>query len=310
MQKYIKIIKNICNELNIEMQLLSKDFVIMLKKDSKIKFIFGYKFGSNDHAIGNILDDKFGTSDVLTALNIPCIENKIFYRENNKNEYAQNCNSIESVVDFFHKYNNNIVLKPNNGTCGRNVFKINDEKDLKEKYKKLLLTNFAISASPYYDIDTEYRAIVVSNSIELIYGKVRPIVIGNGGETIKELLIKFNPDYFTKTEILEDEKYNFILPNGEKYEYNWKFNLEGGANINMQIDSELKDKISNMAKDVASKLNVNFGSIDIVLTKNKELKVLEINSGVMMKNFVELHQEGEEIAYGIYKKAIMNMFEM
>lgn len=192
---------------------------------------------------------------------------------------------------------------------GRNVFKINNLIELEEKYKKLLLTNFAITASPFYDIQTEYRSIIVGNSVELIYAKVRPSVIGNGKNTIKELLIKFNPNYFNKEGMLEDDIYNKILPIGEKYEYSWKFNLEGGANINMEVSKNLKDRISNMAKYVASELNIKFGSIDIVLTTNNELKVLEINSGVMMKNFIELHPNGEEIAYGIYKKAIISMFK-
>lgn len=192
---------------------------------------------------------------------------------------------------------------------GRNVFKVDNLEELKEKYKKLLSANFAITASPFHNIDTEYRTIVVGDSVELIYGKVRPIVVGNGINTIKELLINFNPNYFKKEEMLEEDIYNEILPVGKKYEYSWKFNLEGGANINMEIPSELKKKISNMAKYIASKLNIKFGSIDIVLTTNQELKVLEINSGVMMKNFIELHPNGDEIAYKIYKKAIINMFK-
>lgn len=122
MEKYIKIIKKISKELNIEIEQLSKDFVIMLKKDSKIRFIFGYKFGNNDHAIGNIFDDKFGTSDVLKALEIPCVQNKIFYRESNKNDYAKNCNSLEDIIKYFHENNDNIVLKPNNGTCRKKCF--------------------------------------------------------------------------------------------------------------------------------------------------------------------------------------------
>lgn len=117
MNKYIEIIKNISNELNIEMELLSKDYVIMLKKDSKVRFIFGYKFGNNNNALGNILDDKYGTSDILTALNIPCVEHKIFYKPSNKNEYALNCNSFEFLRNYFLNNNSNIVLKPNNGTC-------------------------------------------------------------------------------------------------------------------------------------------------------------------------------------------------
>ncbi|MBQ3415794.1 MAG: hypothetical protein IJH39_10775 [Clostridia bacterium] len=193
--------------------------------------------------------------------------------------------------------------------AGKNVFKITSENELEEKYNKMITTNFSISASPYYKINTEYRAIIVNDKVKLIYGKVRPIVTGNGKNTIKELLIKFNKNFFLNEEKLEDEKYNKILPIGEKFEYNWKFNLEGGANINLEIEKKLKDKISSMAKNTAQKINLKFGSIDIALLDNKELKVLEINSGVMMKNFIELHENGEKIAYEIYKDAVIKMFE-
>ena len=80
--------------------------------------------------------------------------------------------------------------------AGKNVFKITSENELEEKYNKMITTNFSISASPYYKINTEYRAIIVNDKVKLIYGKVRPIVTGNGKNTIKELLIKFNKNFF------------------------------------------------------------------------------------------------------------------
>ena len=68
---------------------------------------------------------------------------------------------------------------------GKNVFKITSEQELEAKYNKMIVNNFSISASPYLKITTEYRVIILENEAKLIYGKVRPIVVGNGKNTIK-----------------------------------------------------------------------------------------------------------------------------
>ena len=49
---FLKIIKEICQELSISFKTLSKDYVIMLEKDNIKKFIIGYKFDLLTHAEG------------------------------------------------------------------------------------------------------------------------------------------------------------------------------------------------------------------------------------------------------------------
>ena len=46
----------------------------------------------------------------------------------------------------------------------------------------------------------------------------------------------------------------------------------------------------------------------MIQTKTGELYVLEVNSGIFMKNFMEEYQNGYQIAKKIYKKAIKNAF--
>ena len=67
---YHKIIKEICDELDINCNFLSKDWVIMLEKDNKNKFITGYKFDLNTQSTSNIVDDKFALYEVLKVNNI------------------------------------------------------------------------------------------------------------------------------------------------------------------------------------------------------------------------------------------------
>ena len=72
-----EIIKEICTEDNIKYKFLSKDWVIMLEKDGKTRFISGYKFDLNSHGIGLIADDKYALYEVLKSKNIPVIAHKL-----------------------------------------------------------------------------------------------------------------------------------------------------------------------------------------------------------------------------------------
>lgn len=298
------IIKNICEELDIKFHLLSKDWVITLTKHGITKIISGYKFDLNLHALGLVFDDKYALYDVLKNLNINIIEHNIVYGIDNKNDYALLCNNMEYLTKLFNQYNKNVVLKRNDGTCGANVEHINNLEELEEKFLKMSNKYNSLSLCPYYEIDYEFRAIVLDNEIKLVYKKEKPIVIGDGVSTIKELLIKFNPCYFKK---IDDKKLDVVLKKGESYVYDWKFNLSRGARINEEVNDHDRQNIYNIVSSISEKLNLGFCSVDIIKSNN-EYYVLEINSGVMMENYIEQAKDGYMNAYNIYKEAILKMF--
>lgn len=293
-----KIITEICNEENIEYNFISENFVTVLKKNNTIRYLFGYKFDLNNHALGEICDDKFALYDLLKSLNIPVVKHNILFNNNN---------SYNAAHKLFQEYNNNIVIKPNNGTCGIDVYNINKEKNIDKIIKKLFVNNYSISICPFYEIVNEYRLIVLNNKIVLKYCKYNPKVIGNGKNSIRELLIEFNPAYFQNR--LNDKKYDKILKKGKEFTYSWKFNLSGGAICRDINDKDLENKLECIALDIAKKINLKFGSIDIVKTTSDELLILEINSGVMLDNYIKIHKDGYLNAKKIYKKAIINLFK-
>ena len=110
-KNFKEIIKEICIEDNINCKFLSKDWVIMLEKDGKTRFISGYKFDSNSHGIGLIADDKYALYEVLKSKNIPIIEHKIVYNKTNNLDYA---------VDVFTYYSSDVLtaLKGGNNIKG------------------------------------------------------------------------------------------------------------------------------------------------------------------------------------------------
>lgn len=298
------IIKEICDEENINYSVISKDWIIVLEKNDVTNIITGYKFGINNHALGELLDDKYATFELLSKKNIPIIEHNILYGQSNNNQYAIGSNSVEYVESLFNKYNKDVVLKINDGTCGTNVLHIENRDELINQYENLSKKYFSMSLCPYYDIENEYRAIVVNGKQELLYKKIKPVVIGDGKSTIRDLLINFNNEYFKENKNMEDEVYSRILHENEVFEFDWRFNLAKGSKASFDISEVLKNDIECLAEEISRKIGLGFGSIDIIKTTDNKLFVMEINSGVMMENFIKQVPNGYEIAKNIYKKVI------
>ena len=296
-KQFNMIIKQICQEKNIQYDELSDDWIIKLKKDNKNHFLFDYKFDLNTQATAEICNDKFALFAVLESEGIQVIKHNIIFK-----------NEENKLNKYFNNYNQDVVLKPNNGTCGNNVLHINDYNRLKAEYDRLINKYYSVDICPFYNIENEYRVIYLPNK-QHIYKKVKPIITGDGIHTVRELLINFNSEYFSKEENLKNENVSadYVPALGEVIEYEWRFNLSKGAKISNVNDKE-KEILMGIVRKIVEAIDVKFVSIDIVKLTNQQYMVMEINSGVMMENLIKLQENGEQIAKDLYGKAIDLMF--
>jgi glutathione synthase/RimK-type ligase-like ATP-grasp enzyme len=85
----------------------------------------------------------------------------------------------------------------------------------------------------------------------------------------------------------------------------WRHNLALGADIDENIESNIKTKLNNIVKKVNEIIPINFFSIDIAKIKN-DFKVVEINSGVMMERYSTFNYQK---AYNVYEKVIIDLFK-
>lgn len=292
MNKYLQIINDICHKNDIKLTTISNNWIHILEKDNKTHYIMGYNFDLNSYCSGRILDDKYAFYELVKLKGYPIIEHNLIYKS-------------EEIKKYFEKYNHNVVIKANNGTCGIEVFWLKDLNSAYQKANDLLLKNYSLSLCPYIEIKKEYRVIVLNNEALLVYGKVRPIVIGDGIKTIEELLIDFNPSFFKNQKNLPKDK----LAINTRYVYNWQFNLSRGATVDLNIDDELKIKLKNMALRLVKDIGIKFCSVDIIEDVKDDLYLMEANSGVMLNNLINILPDGEKIAYRIYEKAIKLMFQ-
>lgn len=299
---FFNLIKEICLEENIDLKEISQDWIFELIKNNKRSYICGHSFPLNTQAVENIIKDKSAFSDLCHFYHIPIIEHKILWSP----ESSFGKETPKLLEKYFKAFDNNVVIKPNMGKSGDGVYHIDNLEELKKKSELLFKSNLSISICPFYDIESEYRLIMLDNEVKFVFQKVKPVVIGNGIESIKDLLIAMNPKYFENMEF--SKKYNRILNTGEVFEYDWRFNLSKGAIAKNVTDNDLLNKLSDMAINVSKITQARFISIDIIKIKDK-LSLIEANSGVYMNKVCNFIDKDYKISKEIYREAIKKMFE-
>ena len=293
MKEYNEIIEDICHSENIKLTTYQRSWLKILEKNNMTRYIIGYKFSLNNQGISNIMDDKGLFYDLLRHKNIPIITHHLILSNYDK----------EEILELFNKYQRKVIIKGNIGTCGKEVYKVEDEIRLFEVIDKLLESQYSLSLCPVYDIVNEYRVIVLNNEIKLIYGKENAKVIGDGIHSLQELAINFNKTYYSKHEVE-----NYIPKKDEEIVLDYRFNLSNGARVFIDIDKDLLDRIQHLANRVINETNPSFASIDIIKTKDDELLVMEANSGIMMTNYLA-QTNNYELVKNIYHEAIKLMFK-
>ena len=278
-------------------------YVTELKKDGKIRHIVGETLELNSSSSYKIASDKFACFSILVQNDIPTIKYNIIFNPETRSEYENN--DIKKAMILFEQYGRNVILKANNSSEGKDVFNIRDKEELKEKIiEEFLDRKDSVSICPFYDIGYEYRAIYLDGNIEFCYKKEKPFVIGDGENTIKELSKKIYIKDFNL-----DIDFDYIPQKNEKVELSWKHNLALGGIASLGIDDETRKKVYNLAKKAGDAIGIKFASIDISETIDKELLVMEINSNVCMNRFANSVENGKQIEYEIFSKAIDKMFE-
>ncbi|MEK7434238.1 MAG: hypothetical protein AABZ74_13995 [Cyanobacteriota bacterium] len=301
-----KIIKELSEELDFNVNFLSSNWIIELQKKEKISYIFGYDWELNSSSSQLISKDKVACYEVLNSKNIPSIEHKLFLNPQIQ-EYISSEGNWKEIIEYCEKYNYKIVCKSNTGSGGNEVFKIDNQKQIEIIINNLFNKNINVSLSPFYEIKNEYRVIVFYDEVLLVYKKEKDYVLGDGKKTVLELI----QEKIKKISLIEldfiKNKLTYIVPENEKFEITWKHNLAKGAKASIVDNKELLEKLNILALKASQSIKINFASVDIVETENDFL-IMEINSGIMMENFSKQGEKEYQISKNIYRKAINKLF--
>ncbi len=304
---FIRIIREISRELSLQVQTYSEEWIIKLWNKKQTGFIYLYSFGINSDSAAKICTDKTATHLLLKENNVPSVKYELVYPQilNYKGDTGGNW---KKILDFFYKHHKSIVLKPNKGSSGKEVFHVTTETELEQVASKFLLQDTAIALSPYYEIQNEYRAVLLDDEVLLVFKKQIPKIIGDGKKNVGRLLMEKGFSLENALFLLQrNVSMSYVPQENEPLKLLWKHNLTGGASPEvMEAPSE---DLRNLARKARKAVGIRFASVDIIETAG-ELKVIEINSGVTLVNFAMSSQENYGKAKKVYKKAIAKWFKV
>ena len=166
-----KTLNEICMEENIKCTHLSSEYITKLEKDGKTRYISGTYMGCNSYMATLLADDKYAMYEVLKNAEISVIEFKLVWDRDN----IKSCNNIEKCLKEIKEYyianNKHIVLKPNRGYAGQNMYNINEDNQIEPAFRELLDQTDTIVVNPYYKAKHEHRVIILNGKVRLIYTK-------------------------------------------------------------------------------------------------------------------------------------------
>jgi glutathione synthase/RimK-type ligase-like ATP-grasp enzyme len=299
---FVDAVKRYCARHDILIEIRSQGWLIIMQRGSQRHFALGYDLGLNSAIAHRIANDKGATAEVLAISGIPCVPHRVFVNPK-LGEHLAPSGSRQAMHELLEKkHPEGLVVKPNEGTSGRSVFRVSTKPGLERAVAEIFLSHLTLAISPYVEIEDEVRVVAIDEDPLVVYSKDRPCVVGDGKRSLRELALAATPAEQHATVLsaiagdLERDDLEAILPPGERRVLNWRHNLDAGARPVLLEQGDVRAACVALARRAANAIGIRFASVDIVRVGGA-LKVLEINSGVMMEALGRLHPELVDAAY-------------
>jgi len=302
---FVEIIKRYCAERGIALDIRADGWLLVLDRGSQRHLILGYDLGLNSSVAHRIASDKSATAELLALSGIACVPHAFFL-----GPQAGPRAPLAPMLRLLDAHPEGLVVKPNEGTSGRLVFRAAARDSLARAVDAIFAANMNVAIAPYLSIDDEVRVVLLDGTPLVVYTKQRIAVIGNGRQTFRELALGATPlarhvELIDNLRAETDESdLDAIVPLGAQRLLNWRHNLEFGARAVLLDAGEIRDICVALSIAATDALGIRFASVDLVRAHDR-WQVLEINSGVVMEQFGRQHPE---LVDAIYTAALDSVF--
>lgn len=307
---FVNAVRRYCDSHGIGIEIRAQGWLIVMQRGPTRHLAFGYDLGLNSAVAHRIANDKAATAEVLQICGVACVPHTLFLSPE-MNEYIPPQRSWEAMLALLRENPNGIVVKPNEGTSGDFVFKVSSEPDLELAVHRIFSSSLGLAISPYVEIENEVRVVLLDHHPMVVYGKNRPAIVGDGKRSLLELALAATPAELRSTVLpgmfgdLDRAAMDAIPPSGQRRVLNWRHNLNSGARPELLEQGKVRDACVEIAVQAAKAIGIRFASIDVVQVDGA-LKILEINSGVMME---ALGRQHPDLVYATYSAALDKVFQ-
>ena len=169
---FVQAIRSYGARHGIDVDVRSGGWLIAMRRGEMRRFAFGYDIGLNSAIAHRLANDKSATSEVLSLTGVPCIPHHLFLNPKlGRNVVGPGWR--DALLALLHVHPQGVVVKPNEGTSGRSVFKVTTAAELDHAASEVFSMSTGLVISPYVAVEDEVRVIVLDEAPLVVYSKQR-----------------------------------------------------------------------------------------------------------------------------------------
>lgn len=169
---FVQAIRRYCARHGIDIDVRSGGWLIAMRRGEMRRFAFGYDIGLNSAIAHRLANDKSATAEALSLTGVPCIPHHLFLNPK-LGEKVVGVAWREAMLGLLHDNPQGVVVKPNEGTSGRSVFRVTTEMELDHAAGEVFSMSTGLVISPYVEIEEEVRVILLNDVPRVVYSKQR-----------------------------------------------------------------------------------------------------------------------------------------
>src|SRR5215831_17913193 len=148
---FVRAIRDYCARHDIALDVRADGWLIALSRGAQRHFAFGYDIGLNSAIAHRLANDKSATAEVLALSGVPCIAHRLFLNPS-LGEHVAGTAWREAMLALLAQNPQGVVVKPNEGTSGRSVFKVTSAEELDRAVGEVFSSSLGLVISPYVEI--------------------------------------------------------------------------------------------------------------------------------------------------------------
>ncbi|WP_445628930.1 ATP-grasp domain-containing protein [Nostoc sp. DSM 114167] len=269
----ISLLLKACDNLNISYEILHpSENLVKIKLNSKQHYFCNYSTPLLNQAVAHLLKDKEYTYHVLNKkVKLPRTVGFLSPFCDTKYKIYLKFPTIQDIVlEIKENFETPVIIKRNSGASGHNVFLCKNINEIETALKEIFSINhkydYIALAQEFIQIKSEYRAVFLNKELVLLYEKD-----------------------------ITDAK--FV---GNLSPLHWD-----GAKAKYINDPQILSEIANFAQPVFEELDLDYGGFDIVLDRDNQYWLIEINSHPNFGIFIR--DNGEEHVLKIFEKMLISL---
>jgi glutathione synthase/RimK-type ligase-like ATP-grasp enzyme len=169
---FVQAIRRYCAAHDIAVEIRSDGWLIAMRRGDERHFAFGYDIGLNSAIAHRLANDKSATAEALSLEGVPCIPHHLFLNPKLGGNVV-GAAWREAMLVLLHDNPQGVVVKPNEGTSGRSVFKVTTEAELDHAAAEVFSMSAGLVISPYVAIENEVRVVLLDEVPLVVYSKQR-----------------------------------------------------------------------------------------------------------------------------------------